>query len=601
MNMKNERPYKTAEPLCTINRIRNALEKCGLFTTERCFYGLPANVSCTRVMVGDEDLLSFGAGTNGKGMTMRYALASAYAEFMERLQNGVLFPNRQLKFSSELFRFGPDEVSRSVSQVLEECEDILNETFGFLSQSDVCTVLKRAYEENTTICAPFYDAFKNKVRCLPVEMIYNFTGTNGMCSGNTPAEAIAHGICEIMERYAMREIYMKRINPPKVPDKYFEGTQVLSRLKMLEASGYTFEIRDCSLNKKLPVLGLLLKNDEGEFTFHLGADLRPEIALERCLTEIFQGSRDDIEERFTKTTLEFPSNREEMALYCRQFCDATIRGTSPWPSAIFENNPTYPFTGISKCGKNDEEDLRILVNLLKESGYGLFIRDVSYLGFPSYYVYIPKMSELDLIYDDGNDFIATIQLANLQKAFISPQVTSKNVRKKITETIEYLLYEGISTPLLPNSLFLLNTSRQLYNFDNRLISALFAAGCDMLEVAGKNMTEYLNLCKASYNRKLCNALSVFWKEKEKKTSDNDIKQLMGHLFDSKTVDVCIEYGDSEKIFDLFDWPECFRCEDCMQNSTCRYTKLIEVMKSVQQSFKQNIPLQENLMNLFVKQ
>lgn len=30
-------------------------------------------------------------GTNGKGGSYQYALASGYAEFMERLQNGILF------------------------------------------------------------------------------------------------------------------------------------------------------------------------------------------------------------------------------------------------------------------------------------------------------------------------------------------------------------------------------------------------------------------------------------------------------------------------------------------------------------------------------
>lgn len=600
MNTENKRPYKTKQPLSTINQIRNALEKCGLFTIERCFYGLPADVSCARVMTGDEELLSFGVGTNGKGMNMRYALASAYAEFMERLQNGVLFPNRQLKFTTELFRFGPDEENVSASLIYEECKDILDEAFGFLSNKKPQDVIKQAYEQNSVISAPFYDVIQDKVRRLPVELIYNFTGTNGMCSGNTPAEAMAHGICEIMERYSMREIYMKCITPPTVPVELFEGTQVLSRLKMLEEEGYSFEIRDCSLNRKLPVLGLLLRNEQDEFTFHLGADLRPEIALERCLTEIFQGSKEDISERFTKETLEFPTTREEMSLYCRQFCDATIRGTSPWPSSIINENPTYRFSELSISGANDEEDLRILTDLLKESGYSLYIRDVSYLGFPSYYVYIPQMSELDLIYDDGDDFIATIQLANLQKTIISPRNASKEDCKKLKETIDYILYEGISIPLLPNGLFLLNSSRRLCNLDNQLIDALFAAACELYEEANKHMVEYLNNNAEVYNRKLCNALCVFWKEKARNSSEDIIKQLMKCLFDEKTIGICMEYGDNEKIFDLFNWPECFECADCAQKTTCNYKELVKVMKSIQHTFKQNVPSQTDLIKIFEK-
>lgn len=596
MNRNSARPYKVSEPLSTVNRIRALLGACDLFTAEICYYGLPADVACCRVFTGDEDMLAFGVGTNGKGMTMRYALASAYGEFMERLQNGVLFPNRQLKFAPGLFRFGPDEVSRTVPEIRDACDDVLREIFRFLPPGSAPDVLEQAVGDGTLLCAPFADVFHGCVRVLPVELFYNLTGSNGMSSGNTPAEAIAHGICEIMERYAMREIYMRRLTPPCVPEALFEGTEILSRLRALQRTGYSYEIRDCSLGRGLPVIGLLLRDPAGRFTFHLGADLRAEIALERCLTEIFQGNEQDISERFTSLTLEAPQTRAEKAEYCRKFCDVTVRGTAPWPSSLLGPAPSYPFRRLAQSGESDEEDMRLLFDLIKDSGYQLYIRDVGYLGFPSYYVYIPRMSEIDLIYDDGKDLIATLRLAGLQKVFLSPRSSRAQERAALVRAADHVLHESISAPLLPAGLFLLNTSRRLRDMDSRLVTALFAGSCGLYGEADRCIREYLQSSDSPEKRKLLNALSFLWSERVKKTPDDDIRRLLQCLFGEKTADTCLRYGSGTALFDLFDWPECFDCDRCAVKSTCRYADLIRVLSPLREAFSRHVPDQTDVLS-----
>lgn len=599
-NRTDIRPYKVCEPLSTVNRIRGLLEKCGLFTAEMYCYGLPADVACCRVFTGDEDMLSFGVGTNGKGMTMRYALASAYGEFMERLQNGVLFPNRQLKFAPELFRFGPDEEKKTVTGIYADCGDIIDEVFHFLPSGNALDILKQAVGEDTLLCAPFADIFKGRIRMMPVELFYHFTGTNGMSSGNTPAEAITHGICEIMERYAMRMIYMSRLTPPVIPEVLFDGTEVISRLRSLKKEGYSFEIRDCSLGCGLPVIGLLLRNPEGAFTFHLGSDLRAEIALERCLTEIFQGNETDISERFTSVTLEKPQTRSEKAEYCRQFCDATVRGTAPWPSSLLGPEPSYPFRQLTEGGENDKQDLRILIRLLKSTGHQLYIRDVGYLGFPSFYIYIPRMSELDLIYDDGKDLTATLRLARLQNVFISPRSSTEQQRIDLVHSALQLLHESISAPLLPAGLFLLNKLRLTRIMDDRLATALFAGSCGLYKEAGLLMDEYLINSDSTEMRKLFLALSCLWKEKAKKTPDADIRHLIKCLFGEKTANICTQSGSGKAVFDLFNWPECFGCSDCIQKKNCRFEQLVRVLTPIQQIFSQNIPDQSGILSFITR-
>ena len=47
---------------------------------------------------------------------------------------------------------------------------------------------------------------------------------------------------------------------------------------------------DCSCGMGIPAMGVLIKNKENtKYQFHIGVDPSPITALERCLTELFQG------------------------------------------------------------------------------------------------------------------------------------------------------------------------------------------------------------------------------------------------------------------------------------------------------------------------
>lgn len=601
MKGNDARPYKGMDPLSTINKARLALEKCGLFTIERSFYHPSARVACARVMLGDEDLLSFGVGTNGKGMNMRYTLASAYGEFMERLQNGMLFPNRQLQFAPNgLFRFGPDERLCPPEEVASECGDIVCEIFGLDSKAEASRLLEQAFGDAPVLCASFADVFGRHVREIPIKLFYNTSGTNGMCAGNTPMEAIVHGICEIMERFAMREIYMRSVTPPVVPPECFHGTAILDRLEAMRALGYRYEIRDCSLGMGLPVIGLLLFDANGAHTFHLGAEPRAYIALERCLTEIFQGSDEDIAERFTTEALPYPTDKSEKARYCRQFSDATIRGTGLWPCSLLNPIPSYAFEGLFPAGDSDEADYTLLASRLSALGYRLFVRDCSYLDFPAYFVYIPRMSDLDFIYDDGSDFVRAMRLVGMQRTFIAPRAASGDQRAALADCLDQYLRENVSAPIEPNQLFLLNRSNALRMLDPLLIVALFAGTGGQPRLASERMEAHLQRSPIDVpGRKLCSALTLYWHEKARMIPDYEIRALLSRMFDKKTVDTCLAHGLSSELFDDFRWPECFCCADCPQRDTCLFDRLVEVMTPIQRLFASHIPDQRQLLPLLV--
>ncbi len=81
-----EQKYKDLAPYKTIHNIRSKLLEVGILTTEsnwlhtlEGFYSVTISVDGSSVR------------TNGKGTTKAYALASAYGELMERLQNFAPF------------------------------------------------------------------------------------------------------------------------------------------------------------------------------------------------------------------------------------------------------------------------------------------------------------------------------------------------------------------------------------------------------------------------------------------------------------------------------------------------------------------------------
>lgn len=59
-------------------------------------------------------------GTNGKGVSEVYARASAYAEFMERYQNGILTNYSTGQDEKFNFYIDPDEKILSAEQIVKE-------------------------------------------------------------------------------------------------------------------------------------------------------------------------------------------------------------------------------------------------------------------------------------------------------------------------------------------------------------------------------------------------------------------------------------------------------------------------------------------------
>ena len=79
--------YKDCDPVQTVERIRSILDEFGIETEVMWVDNGMSTTFCNRIMAKG---MGRDMGTNGKGSTREYALASGYAEFMERLENDCI-------------------------------------------------------------------------------------------------------------------------------------------------------------------------------------------------------------------------------------------------------------------------------------------------------------------------------------------------------------------------------------------------------------------------------------------------------------------------------------------------------------------------------
>ena len=414
--LRRYKQYKNRKPEDTIALIQDILRvKLGIGTFERNFEERNGLFhSCRIILDNDSWLRSANIGTNGKGMTEAYSRASAHGELMERIQNGTLlrilyFGSKQfLEKNKEKYAVFYERVNQNdaVLPYLYTHDEIITDNNLRLKESInkyVCTAdNQRLYEltkDKEHYYIPYYNVLEGVVEPIPYDIIFNNISTNGLCAGNTSKEALIEGLSEVLERYIIRKIYYDNLSLPKIPRSYFEGNEILNRIEELEKQEkYSIDIVDCSLGVGIPAVGVVvITENKSEYQFHMGVDPSPITALERSLTELFQG-RSEI--RFKQFEQKFQERlNTDLTLKEREMHKTNSSSIGNYPLAFFSETPSYMFTGFNnEMGHSDDQDILLMVDLVKRMGFKLYVRDNSFLGFPAYSIYIPGMSEIHNIH-----------------------------------------------------------------------------------------------------------------------------------------------------------------------------------------------------------
>jgi ribosomal protein S12 methylthiotransferase accessory factor len=379
--------YKDCNVNQTVEKIKNILKEVGIEVEEEVFqfpfFQTYMPYSTRLRCFGINDI-----GTNGKGTCYENASASGYAEFMERLQNKLL------EFLSDIP--APDE------KVLEKNDNtILYEYYN----KDIIDFANEFVDFTTKpILSPYFSIKKRKLEYLLLNILKYIQGSNGMCAGNTPEEALVQGFSEICERYASREIFLNKITMPDIPKKIWEQYENIKGLvKYIESCGYSVQIKDASLGKNLPVICTIFENQNMDlFTIKFGAQPSLPVAIERTLTEFCQGNpfkKEFLNQKNTYISNETNSFRYRHNLFELYYHRILLfnKENNKFFEQIKNPNATYQFNSkvwIDERENLSNKDLLIfLVNNIAEiSNNDIYVRDVSFLNFPAYDIFIPNMS-----------------------------------------------------------------------------------------------------------------------------------------------------------------------------------------------------------------
>lgn len=362
--------HKDAEPAETIERIHALLDAAGFHRDHERLTRKKAWERCHSCSVHFTDYPLRAA--NGKGLTGELAYASALAEFVERLQCRLDLDFRRAGNLHDLPRFVPAR-DRSSDEILADAPELVERDLRAL----------RSLPGARFPCVPFVDVFGRRIVDLPFELLEASTGSNGMCAGNTPAEAISHGICEIFERHVIRLVAEGAV--PGLPtvaagDLPLGSPLVRQLLDEIHGSGIEVLVKDATLGGSLPVLAVvLLDRAAGTCEAAFGSDPVLDVALSRCLTEACQGVE--------RVSQPMPRGRG---------------GASPDiynnPHLLLERlEPDVGPEAASSAFIGPARSARVLEFLLARTaalGRRLYIHDASALGFPSYFVYIEGLSQL---------------------------------------------------------------------------------------------------------------------------------------------------------------------------------------------------------------
>jgi len=361
-------------------------------------------------------------------------------------------------------------------------------------------------------------------------LINYVTHTNGLCAGNSAEEALVQGICEVLERYCYRTIITKKLSVPIID----VGQSLDEKLGWLKNWGYTYELRDFSLGI-FPVVGLVIYDKKGNYQINVGADPIFEIAVQRCITELFQGlSKRQLKYKFKPLNSCYEEYEE---FYGSSFVN------SNWMKCYVSNNgmvaPTFflntysilkdklPF--VNK--KTNSECLQYLIGVCQKEKYNIYVKEYTKDHFKVYRVYIPGLSEVDLLND--NDFARRILFEKLKEVYFNPWSIKKTVNeyRECAMDIRCMILQKPST---------------CFNADNYRLSHYFDLDFKNLFIISAYLSGEESILQRYYEG----------------ISTKNIKK------------------EIDKLMKYLKPPRCPNCNECFLNRKCKYIEWKKVMEKI---------------------
>ncbi|WIV11348.1 YcaO-like family protein [Proteiniborus sp. MB09-C3] len=283
--------FKDAEPMDTINKIQNIFQSIGISLNEIILepidgiFSVIINVSNTSI------------SANGKGTSIEFAKASAYAELIERLQNFLHFrlcdihaleSKINYKFFKDDYYIKSEDDVNMIKKWTKLVFDnqVAKKLYDYFYSSD---------QPRSRLLSRFSCRFdESNVIYIPYTLLDYYYGSNGMASGNTFNEALVQAYSEVIERYIAKNIVLKSLIKyiynitPVISNRFHD---IDNYVKILNDYNIDVVFLDCSQQNIFPVIGVLYI-DRISMRYFLNFGCHPDLhtAITRSLSEFLQGS-----------------------------------------------------------------------------------------------------------------------------------------------------------------------------------------------------------------------------------------------------------------------------------------------------------------------
>jgi len=615
-----DRKYKDALPSDTMNRIRNILHDMDLLTIESWLDSSVRDCYSLRVSIEGTNL-----GTNGKGVTRAYALASAYAELMERLQNQLVYTGKKsddLKYHAGFYA-DPGEKYLSVEDILNSDEpwlkvfesvsrpeydqgavedDLPDDPLAFFhskakewfpdmfENNGLRDIVERwaktnlAKSEGKFVGIPFYSLKQDRLTYIPHQILQAVYGSNGMAAGNTPEEALVQAVSEIFERYVcIYQFAEGKITSPDVPDSYLrEYPYIYKMIKEIENAGpYRVIVKDCSLGRGFPVAGSVFIDYEHQtHIVKFGAHPDFGVALERTLTETFQGRN-----LKRQTFPEFYYCDDDLPGSVPNIRDIITTGAGLFPVEFFSEYPDYEFTPPKKPGETNRDMLRDMLGLLLDQGYDVLVRDASFLGFPACHVIVPGFSETE-----RPDFLRAREILQFGEVRETVRRLDASPREAFEKAIPFIRNKKSSPreSALP-VMFGLPIRKEFPKYDDspEILLALACYKAGKFGDASREVSELINRRKPDSAYLKC--MRDYMTAKDAGRSDQGIAALLNMFYAQDVVEKVISRLEApDTLFTHFyHRPNCWDCANCEGRHACYYPNIEKVLKKLKERLAAN--------------
>ncbi len=585
--------FKDLPPEVTVENIISIIRSFGIELEEKWYDSGIENCYSLSVHIKDGY-----PSSNGKGVTKALARASAYAEFIERLQQGLHYYKLQSFIQDpemNLHTYAPDGKYMTEQELVNDSEwmDYLIEAYGkTLTRKKIAQQCKvfSCTNEDKILTLPYYSVFEDKYVYLPAAFIEQVYVSNGCCAGNTMEEAFVHAISEIFERNRHLNVIINGKSYPKIPNEILHKYPTVSKiLKQIQQRGdYDISILDISDGCGFPVVASrIINKNNHSYLVNAAADPVLEIAIQRTLTELLQGRNiDKFNAQRSSVILNLPTDvpissnawntiESSNGLYTADFfCDVK--------NEISINTDIH-----NRTSKTNKELLKYVLSVCKKLKKPVYIRNYSYLGFNSYKVIIPGYSEGNWLqltdpiseYAFGNDLRNTmldISSANHQQ-LISLLMYRKLVSNKTGKTNNFSRMAGIplkgapSYFLLPITLAYAAYKLGRYNEASHYCSIL---------AENKNLDQELTAYL------LCVVMYLDLKQKEISLEKIELLLLKFHKAAiANTLISHIKSGDTP-FDDLVLRCNLQNCQTCQYSKNCSYYKEKELIQKVGRHYNQ---------------